>query len=516
VITATARTYNAASNLVLYNAGVVALLNNLGLAFGNVNLGPPGKTVLTVAGSTVTFAGVLSSTGTQVNPVLIRSSVPGVQCFWTLTATASSALGNTVDVMDNNAGGGLTVMAIGSQNRGNNVNWWFGSGGGQHPRLNYVHAFPGGFTGGLSPRDCLSYVTGMAGQGGLGNGGVAPLPAMAAMLLCGASLGPAAASGSTGDRGATWVGGPTAALAFVDGARDSQYWYMYYPNGINPAELHRAPAAGGIWTALPIAGSNQLAGWTYTRLIQLGVDGRIFVLAGGAGPGVKLFRSANQGVNWIEGANLVDGVGNFALSFVWQSYAGSLLVAHPTAFLRRSTNLGDDWNPPSSWPANTGAPVMLGQSVPGARIYGLAAGTGPLAGLNRVIYSDNDGDDWTGFTPAGSGLMNPPHVYFLVTRQGSLLAVADDGLGTARVYRSTNGGQNWALVYTPPAGYVAMKLKQSLCQGNTLALALFHPNTPRAALSDDDGINWALTAGSLVAPDNLNVMGLAVDMEASR
>lgn len=515
VIGAAARAYNAASNVVLYNAGVTALLNNLGTAFGNVDLGPPGKLVTTTAGSTISFAGSLSSTGTQANPVLIRSTVPGVQCFWTLTATGSSALGFTVDVMDNNAIGGLPIYAIGSVNRGNNVNWWFGTGGAQHPRLNFSHPFPEGFTGGLVPRDFLSYATGMSGMGAPGPGAIAPVPPLAAMLLAGLN-GAASGQVDTADRGATW--GPGIAAPFVAAVRSTSWWFIYNVNWpLGPVDVRRAPAASGPWTTVVIPATVIGGGWTWTHLMQLGAGGQLFVLANSAGVGTFLYRSADQGLTWVRGTNLVDGIGAFAPSFVWQSYAGTLLVAHPTLMLQRSTDLGDTWGGSGFWPANTGAPVMLGQAAPGARIWGLAAGTGPLAAQVRVIYSDDDGANWAGFTPATpGGMTNVGQTYFLVTRLGTLLAIAQDAGANVRVWRSTDGGNTWALAYAPAAGYTPVGIKQSLMLNNPLAIGLDHAATPRAALSDDDGATWTPTAGASAAPDNLTVLTLAVDQEVSR
>jgi len=82
-----------------------------------------GKTLSFAAGSTQTVVGPLILTGTVGNPLRIRSSISGSYAFLTNSGTNTV---NNVDVQDNNATGGVTIMARAvSIDSGHTVNWFF-------------------------------------------------------------------------------------------------------------------------------------------------------------------------------------------------------------------------------------------------------------------------------------------------------------------------------------------------------------------------------------------------------
>jgi hypothetical protein len=77
--------------------------------------------------ATETITNHLTLTGAAANLLSIRSDVPGTPTNFTLTAGGLQTI-NLVDVADNDASGGLTLVAHGaSVNSGNNTNWVFGT-----------------------------------------------------------------------------------------------------------------------------------------------------------------------------------------------------------------------------------------------------------------------------------------------------------------------------------------------------------------------------------------------------
>jgi len=84
----------------------------------------PGKTLVFQMGSVQTVTGSLILTGGVGNLIRVRSSAPG--SFAYLTNTGKNTV-NYVDVQDNNAGGGMIILAgASSVNSGRNINWNFG------------------------------------------------------------------------------------------------------------------------------------------------------------------------------------------------------------------------------------------------------------------------------------------------------------------------------------------------------------------------------------------------------
>ena len=83
----------------------------------------PGKTLSFAAGSTQTILGSLILTGVVGNPVRVRSSISGVYAYIVNSGTNTV---NNVDAQDNNASGGLMVMArSASIDSGHTLNWFF-------------------------------------------------------------------------------------------------------------------------------------------------------------------------------------------------------------------------------------------------------------------------------------------------------------------------------------------------------------------------------------------------------
>jgi hypothetical protein len=87
-----------------------------------------GKVLLIEAGSSQTFASSLSLEGDPADRLLIRSSVPGQQAFFSLDTGGSQTIW-AVDVRDNNALGGQALApgspgVFSSVDSGNNDNWF--------------------------------------------------------------------------------------------------------------------------------------------------------------------------------------------------------------------------------------------------------------------------------------------------------------------------------------------------------------------------------------------------------
>ena len=161
--------------------------------------------------------------------------------------------------------------------------------------------------------------------------------------------------------------------------------------------------AAGTWTATgPITGA-------FAPSVAYEADGSV-LLAGGIG---SVFRSTNNGVSWTP----------IALP---AAYATSLVISVATSPLNKNLVLASTWD----------------------------VGFGGTAG-DAVFASSDGGVTWA---PAAGlsnhvGSFNTQYPYFLVwdptTANTAYASTQHSDEGDGAVYRSTNGGSNWSLVFKP-------------------------------------------------------------------
>jgi len=113
------------STVQFYDSAVAAYLANLGATgFFNLTLGAD-KNHYFVAGNTYQVDGALDSDGTQALRSVLRSTVD--ETPWNLNVQGTAPLANAVNVKDCDASSGNEVVAHGSVDIQNNVNWDFGA-----------------------------------------------------------------------------------------------------------------------------------------------------------------------------------------------------------------------------------------------------------------------------------------------------------------------------------------------------------------------------------------------------
>ncbi|PCJ59988.1 MAG: hypothetical protein COA79_09280 [Planctomycetota bacterium] len=122
-ITGTVSLSATSSNVVYSDSAVTAVVTNLATNFYSLTFGA-GKTheFATGGGNGITIAGTMGSNGTKGNRSLLRS-VGDVAVDWELTLNGTSTLGNKVAVKRSNASFAKAILAVNSEDLGNNTNW---------------------------------------------------------------------------------------------------------------------------------------------------------------------------------------------------------------------------------------------------------------------------------------------------------------------------------------------------------------------------------------------------------
>lgn len=245
-----------------------------------------------------------------------------------------------------------------------------------------------------------------------------------------------------------------------------------------------------------------------------------------------VYKSVNGGLNWSAASNGLPasgatGVGITALAINPQQ-PDTLLAGVFNGGVWRSTNGGANWSAASSGSIaptdNVGALAVNPQNP--AIVYAIAGGT--------VHRSTNGGTNWSlangGLPPATSALFNAlvmdpqapdtlyvattPTAIYKTTNGGTLWSRVDSGLPGSSIgavllalnpaapatlyarvtgsgsglYRSTNGGANWALLFNDEVSVLAAHPQNANILYARLAA---NGSTPLAVLrSEDGGVTW--------------------------
>jgi photosystem II stability/assembly factor-like uncharacterized protein len=228
-----------------------------------------------------------------------------------------------------------------------------------------------------------------------------------------------------------------------------------------------------LWTSLDNGGT-----WTMTPFpagaTSLSSDGITIFL----GSGSKVFKSTDQGANWID---VSVGLGHGSILALL--YDGSTLFAGATADpagIYRSTNGGTSWAPVASGLAV--GKVIRAMISFGGYVFASTEGDG--------IYRSNDhGETWSKTDLDNSLLVNET-VYNFCVKDNALFAGASNG-----IYKSVDLGATFLRVINGfPANTKVTASSLTVSSGNVVAAVTvtFSPSKALFAIfySSDNGSNW--------------------------
>jgi len=124
---------NTAGTVEYLDAAVTAVFNNLGLTFFDIIM-LKGKTYQGTIATTLVWTGTVSFTG--AGTITLESTVADTQFL--LNSTADQPWDADIEVQDSDASPGTTQNALLSTDNGNNINWIFPDGPGDHDEDQYT------------------------------------------------------------------------------------------------------------------------------------------------------------------------------------------------------------------------------------------------------------------------------------------------------------------------------------------------------------------------------------------
>jgi len=213
--------------------------------------------------------------------------------------------------------------------------------------------------------------------------------------------------------------------------------------------------------------------------------------------------SADRGATWT--TDSVPGTATFDFRGVAALDARTavlMVAAQGMARLYRTSDRGSHWA------------VVYDDARPGVFLdavafwnprRGIALGD-PVDGTFLVLLTTDGGAHWTSSPATGMPSALPGEAAFaasnsaLVTGPGGAAWFATGGGPVARVFRSTDFGRSWTVVDTPiptgrgSAGIFALAFRDAL-HGVAVGGDYQAPDSvrPNVAVTDDGGLNWALT-----------------------
>ncbi len=298
--------------------------------------------------------------------------------------------------------------------------------------------------------------------------------------------------------------------------------------GPNTGVIYIGTAGGGVWKSVndgatwtPLTDKQQtLSTGSLALDITDGTDNTIFVGTGefhnssDSYRGVGVLKSTNGGATWtLVGTGLPNfGVYNASSVFIGAMAAnGSTIFAGTSAGLYRSTDSGTTWSLMTVAAGNTTAPVT-DLTVDGTNVYAvLSRTTNALTGAG--IYKSTTGGASGSFTqqtttlPAASTwgrsqlaiARGTPNTLYLAISTGTNVTNGGNLLG---IYKTTDGGANWAVTAISPSTLNYMNgsfTTSSAGQGwydNSIAVDPANANLVYAGgvhvvVSTDGGATWA-------------------------
>ncbi len=232
-----------------------------------------------------------------------------------------------------------------------------------------------------------------------------------------------------------------------------------------------------------------MAQWVQTSGPEAGSVSALFrdgasMFAGTYGGGV--FRSSNNGSNWVESSN---GIQYTSVEEIKKS--GSFLLATGTVSVYRSSDNGATWTPTTGLPTGNGVRRL---AVDGSTVYAATAGKG-------IYKSTDNGAAWF---VSSTGLPNAFSYTYCgdVIINGSTILCSSTDNSTAGIFRSTDAGATWTNTNSSIMGFSA---------ANVLRIdgANIYAGGSKVWKSTDGGLNWSVLGTGI--PENSGVSDILVD-----
>lgn len=162
---------------------------------------------------------------------------------------------------------------------------------------------------------------------------------------------------------------------------------------------------------------------TNKNVLSLAINSNDHIFAGiNLGPGGTIFRSIDNGENWIEVNNGLST--NWFITSLATNSSGVIFAGSDTDGIFRSTDNGENWTQINNGLTNTHVPALIINS--NDHIF-----SGTEGGVFRSI---DNGDSWVQI-----GLTNVWTLSFAINSSGHIWAGTNGGLN-----RSTNNGESWS------------------------------------------------------------------------
>jgi len=313
----------------------------------------------------------------------------------------------------------------------------------------------------------------------------------------------------TTDGGATWAFQKNPVLAesadffYTNGG--TKGWVAHATN----RSISRSADSGATWTS---TGTVTRAFNLKQTLVSGSVRGNSLCVSGVDNNTIfvvlatTLYRSTNRGETWTQ-IGTISGGGTKTNAFYVHPADDNLMVVAIGApdRIMRSTNGGATWTQTLAVDfTEYGVPLEMNGDVPNNLIFGPEDGK---------LYSSSDfGATWT--TISTPGFRSPCDIQ-IVQDNNSVIWIGDGvtGIGSGQMFRSTNGGLTFSLIYTAASSEIPMIAGTHL---NPNAGFSTHWSAGGCRRTTDMGANWpqVATTGSAwgcdYADDDPNVMAYGV------
>jgi photosystem II stability/assembly factor-like uncharacterized protein len=298
------------------------------------------------------------------------------------------------------------------------------------------------------------------------------------------------------DGGSTWlfyknpVLAPTTDVHFTNGG--TKGWMTHAAN----KAVCRSTDSGISWT---YAGTGSRS-WSLKQATETGTirgntlcqshvnKNTFFVVLG-----LRVYRSTNRGETWTQ-IGTISGGGSKTNAFYVHPADDNLMVAAVGApdRIMRSTNGGGAWTQTKAVDfTEYGVPLEMNQDNPNHLIFGPEDG--------QLHVSNDFGATWS--VLSNPGFRSPCDIQ-IVQDNNSVIWVGDGvtGSGSGQMFRSTNGGLNFSLVYTTSGSEIPMIGAPHLAPSTGLAT---HWSSGGVRRTTDMGASWQQvhTAGSAWGTD---------------
>jgi Secretion system C-terminal sorting domain len=110
------------------------------------------------------------------------------------------------------------------------------------------------------------------------------------------------------------------------------------------------------------------------------------------------------------------------------------------------------------------------------------------SGIDKIIMTTNGGMNWI-ITEIEAGMKGPQNIRFSEDNQTGLFVGLTGSTGS--FFRTTNGGYNWSVVYTPTDDHYSRAMRWVLGTSN-----IYECSEYQLVRSTNSGINWTVMTGT--------------------